>query len=77
VSAESPSNISTNPSEVMSEGARGWGSEFNFFSQNFYHFFLGAHAKMLNPTTTPSVVLNNGGKKNNKKKINICKIVAT
>jgi hypothetical protein len=29
-----------------------------------------AHAKILNPRTTPSVVLNSGGKKNNKKRKN-------
>ena len=34
-----------------------------FFPQNFYYFYLGAHAKSWNPTTTRSVVLNSGGKK--------------
>jgi hypothetical protein len=43
-----------------------------FFSQNFYYFFLGAHAKIWNPTTTPSVILNSGGN-NNKEKINYVK----
>jgi hypothetical protein len=30
-----------------------------FFSQNFYYFFLGAHAKIQNPTTIPSGRLSN------------------
>jgi hypothetical protein len=30
-----------------------------FFSQNFYYFFLGAHAKFRNPTTIPSGRLSN------------------
>ena len=30
-----------------------------FFSQNFYYFFLGAHAKFQNPTTIPSGRLSN------------------
>ena len=49
-------------------GGQGVGVRILSFSQNFYYFFLGAHAKMWNPTTTPSVVLNNGGNNNNKKK---------
>jgi hypothetical protein len=28
------------------QGARGWGGRILFFSQNFYYFFLGAHAKI-------------------------------
>ena len=30
-----------------------------FFPQNFYYFYLGAHAKSWNPTATPSGDLNN------------------
>jgi hypothetical protein len=30
-----------------------------FFSQNFYYFFLGAHAKFQNPTTIPSGRISN------------------
>jgi hypothetical protein len=37
--------------------------------------YLGAHAKLRNPFTTPSGILNNGGKKSKKKRI-IPKIVA-
>ena len=33
-----------------------------------YLLFLGAHAKIWNPTTTPSVVLNSGGKKTTPRK---------
>ena len=38
------------------------------------YFFSGAHAKIWNPTTTPSVVLNSGGnkKKKTRKKKNFC-----
>ena len=55
-------------------GGQGVGVRILFFSHNFYYFFLGAHAKIWNPTTTPSVVLNNGGnKKKKKKKINYLK----
>jgi hypothetical protein len=37
------------------------------FNHNFYYFFLGANAKIGNPTTTHSVVLNSGGKKKTRK----------
>ena len=40
-------------------GARG-GGQFLIYP-NFYLYQLGAHAKIWNNTTTPSVVLNNGG----------------
>ena len=52
-------------------GGQGVGVRILFFSHNFYYFFLGAHAKIWNPTTTPSVVLNSGGK--SEKKINYLK----
>ena len=38
------------------QGARGSGVKKKFYP-NFYYFFLGAHAKIWNNTTTPSVVL--------------------
>jgi hypothetical protein len=37
-------------------------------NSNPVYFFLVAHAKIWNPTTTPSVVLNSGGNKKKKKK---------
>jgi hypothetical protein len=41
----------------------GGGDRILFFFQNFYYFFSGAHAKIGNPTTTPSVDLKSGGPK--------------
>ena len=38
-----------------------------FFHPNFRLYYLGAHAKIWNPTITPSVVLNSGGKKKRRK----------
>ena len=48
-------------------GPGGGGPNFIFVPE-FLFFFLGAHAKNLNPTTTPSVDLNIGGKKRKEKK---------
>ena len=64
------------------QGARGRGRGQIFFLPKFLLFFLGAHAKIWNPTTTPSVVLNTGGKKISRQRTHfartkICKIVAT
>ena len=64
VSADSPSNISPNPSEVISEqllkipplsahSAGGKGvPKFCFGLESFYFCDFGAHAKFRNPTTT-------------------------
>ena len=41
------------------QGARGGGRGQIFFYPNFYYFFLGAHAKFQNPTTTPSGRISN------------------
>ena len=41
------------------------GIPFFVLLESFYFSDLGAHAKIWNPTTTPSVVLNIGGKKRN------------
>ena len=49
-------------------GGQGVGVRILFFPQNFYYFFLGAHAKIWNPMTIPSVVLNSGGPNNKKRK---------
>ena len=61
------------------KGGEGGGGPNFIFPQNLYYFFLGAHAKIWNPTITPSVVLNSGGnnKNNKKEKKKIPKIVAT
>ena len=50
------------------QGGQGVGVRILFFSQNFYYLFLGAHAKIWNPTTTPSGVLNNGMKKKKRRR---------
>jgi hypothetical protein len=39
-----------------------------FFSKNFYFDWLGAHAKIYNPMTTPSVDLNRGIKKKKRRR---------
>ena len=46
--------LEENPEEILSVA---------LLSPACLYFFLGAHAKIWNPTTTPSVVLNSGGPK--------------
>ena len=53
--------------KIDPQGARGWGSEF-FFCQNFYLYYLGAHAKFQNPTTTPSGRISNEPEEERKKR---------